>query len=757
MSEGSVAFARWRRRTLPRVVVAILVTLVVVGAGSPVHAAPPDVVPPRRLDSTPVPYPPNAKGDATVTVTVVIDVTGKVTDVALREGVSPFAEATLAAVAHWRFRPAMKEDVPISARILAEVTFHAPPPPPVIPKLPEVVAPPKPQVPVTVSVRGEREEPGNIHIPRTETRFVPGAFGDPFRVVEALPGMAPWLSGLPYYYVRGAPPENVGYFIDGISIPILFHVGAGPSTIAPDLVDSVDLFPGGYPAMYGRYAGAVIAGTTTPPNEEQAHGDAGARIFDAHALVETPWDNHQGTVLAAARYSYTNLVTSAFAPNYQIGYWDYQFRISHRINEHDTLALFAFGAHDELQYLHQPTFNVDYERVDLRYDHPIAQGKLRVAGTFSYDNSLTALQTQQGGVGETAALRNYGGRIRAEFGQRVAENASVRAGGDFMIRRFTIDDAPDALNPNVIDSYSPHTDLEGGAYVDAIWRPLPSLEVVPGFRFDAYRSRGQVAFAPQPRLQTRLQVTSWLTWFSALGTAHQEATEEVFVPEKLPSNLSGNSYQFSEALETRLFWSTKLRITGFHSQLVANDDDGTEHVNGLEVFLHRSFSERLGAFISYTLSRATTTAHQLNGQSQPTAWETQRATWDRTHLFSAVVSYDLGKHWRIGARFFVESGRPWSQGCLTENCSASASRATASSPPTVYHVTGQLPPFYRLDGRLEKRWLFPGGQWIEASLECFNILDKSEPTGVDYSTKNGLSVTGQSPIILPSVGVEAAF
>lgn len=745
---------------LPRLGVPILIAIATLWGGRAVRAAPPDVVPPRRLDAALVPYPPNAKGDATVTVVVVVDAAGKVADVVLREGSSPFAEAAVAAVSQWRFQPATKHGVPISARISAEVTFHAPANP-VVPKVSNVPAAPKEEqaAHVTeVTVRGEREEPSSIHIPRTEARFVPGAFGDPFRIVEVLPGMAPWLSGLPYYYVRGAPPENVGYVIDGIPVPILFHVGAGPSTIAPDLVNSVDLFPGAYPAMYGRYAGAVIAGTTTPPDEQRAHADAGARVFDAHALVETPWDNHQGTVLAAGRYSYTDLVTSLFAPNYKVGYWDYQFRVSHRVNETDTLALFAFGAHDELEYLHQPTFDVDYERVDLRYDHPVSGGRLRVAGTFNYDSSLTALQTQQGGVGETAALRNTGGRVRAELEQRVTASASVRAGADFWVRRFTIDQAPDALNPELIDSYGPHTDLEGGAYGDVLWRPLRSLEMVPGFRFDGYQTRGQVVWAPQPRLQARLQITPWLAWFSALGTAHQEATEEVFVPEKLPSNLSGNSAQFSEALEARLIPSVQLRVTGFHSRLIANDDDGQEQANGLEVFLHRSFTERLGAFVSYTLSRTTTTTRQPNEQDQTIGWETQRASWDRTHLFSAAMSYDLGKNWRIGARFFFESGRPWSQECLTPNCSA-LTRASypAGGVPTVYQVTGQLPPFFRLDGRLEKRWLFPGGQWVEASLECFNMLDAAEPTGVNYDPQYGLSVVKQSAIILPSVGVEVAF
>ena len=46
-------------------------------------------------------------------------------------------------------------------------------------------------------------------------RQLPGAFGDPFRALDALPGVTPIVSGLPFFYVRGAPPANVGYFLGG--------------------------------------------------------------------------------------------------------------------------------------------------------------------------------------------------------------------------------------------------------------------------------------------------------------------------------------------------------------------------------------------------------------------------------------------------------------------------------------------------------------------------------------------------------------
>src|SRR5437868_12442347 len=50
------------------------------------------------------------------------------------------------------------------------------------------------------------------------SRQLPGALGDPFRAIEISTGVTPIVSGLPYFYVRGAPPGNVGYYFDGVRV-----------------------------------------------------------------------------------------------------------------------------------------------------------------------------------------------------------------------------------------------------------------------------------------------------------------------------------------------------------------------------------------------------------------------------------------------------------------------------------------------------------------------------------------------------------
>jgi hypothetical protein len=588
----------------------------------------------------------------------------------------------------------------------------------------------------TVSVRGEREELDTIHIPRTETRFVPGAFGDPFRVIEALPGVAPWLSGLPYYYVRTSPPENVGYLIDGIRVPLLFHVGAGPSVIAPPLIDTVDLYPGGYPARYGRYAGAIIAGETTPPETARTRAEFGARVFDAHAFVETPYDEGRGSVMAASRYGYTDLVIGLVAPKYRVGYWDYQARATHRTWGDDTVSVFALGAYDELTYLGDRTFRVEYHRADLRYDHPMDGGSVRVGVTVGSDDTFTALQTATG-AGASAALQGPSGRIRAEFDERIDPAWRVRAGADFGVARFDVDNYDGVV-------HAPHTDFEAAAYADAIWRPLRGLELVPGLRFDGYEARNRTAVAPQPRLGLKIRVSPDVSWILSLGVAHQEPTEEVFVPAKLPDivdEMPRDSFQASQAVEVRLPSSMRVRVTGFASRIVAPSVSGEQRAEGAELFLQRGFTERLGGFLSYTLSRSDTTLGTA----------TRESPWDRTHLLSLVLGYDLGGGWLAATRFFFESGRSYTVACPTPSC------APAQQSLPVYRVTGRLPFFFRVDTRIERRWSFSGGQWLAATFECFNTLDQAEPTGRDYSPGTGLTLRTQSPIILPSFGLEGGL
>jgi len=59
--------------------------------------------------------------------------------------------------------------------------------------------------------------------------------------------VVPIVSGLPAFFIRGAPPSNVGFFFDGVEIPLLYHAFFGPSVVHPGFIDSIEFYPGSSP------------------------------------------------------------------------------------------------------------------------------------------------------------------------------------------------------------------------------------------------------------------------------------------------------------------------------------------------------------------------------------------------------------------------------------------------------------------------------------------------------------------------------
>jgi hypothetical protein len=594
---------------------------------------------------------------------------------------------------------------------------------------------------VEVSVRGTKPvtDIGAVDTPAKSLRDIPGTFGDPFQTVGSLPGVLPMASGLPYFYVRGAPPADTGYFLDGIPLPTLFHIGPGPSVVPPALLDHIDFFPGTAPARFGRFAGGIISGETTPPSDV-ARGEASVRLFDASAFVETPIDA-TSNVLVAGRYGYPNLLLSIFAPNLSLSYGDYTARLTRKLSDSDTISLFALGSFDKEQGI--VPIDSSFHRLDLRYDHAFPGGSFRLATTFGYDQTTAPLITQfNETVTETSA------RVRFELKERLARGLRMNAGAD--------------ANALLDRQGSASLDAQqvAGAYVDLYWTPTNRVEVVSGIRVDAYRSVEAITPSVDPRLALRIRLTPGLTSITTVGLAHQPPTSLLPAPGLLldPSGGLQTAYQYAEGAEVRLPWALTAKLSGFYNaDRNMNDfvqDCGSftticsvvARVNGssygLELNVQRAFSQRLAGWISYTLSR---TERHIGDV-------TFLSPFDRTHVVSAVVRYDFGRGIDVGVRATFNTGRPDIPSFTLDGQTLPFALGAASVPQH------RLPDFYRIDLRGEKRWTFGGRTWLAVVFEFFDATLNSEAVDFQCSIDQGVCTAEKvGPITLPSIGVEAGF
>ena len=366
----------------------------------------PDIVPPEPV-STPLAYPESASGAATVELELTIDATGQVVDVRAVFGDEPFRSAALSAAQGWLFEPARRRGRAVAARIRYSAEFRPEPAQAVAPSEPTAGAPgaatrerPPPSGPMTeILVQGQRAPSGSVVLTRQETRSLPGAFGDPLRAIEAQPGVVPIVSGLPQFFIRGAPPANVGFFFDGIELPLLYHAYFGPSVVHPGFIDSIDFYPGSSPAQFGRFAGPIVA-VNSSPLASRPTGEANLRIIDAGGMIESgPLHDCRapsgsscsgGGARAAGRYSYAGLVLSLLS-DAKLNYWDYQAQASYPLSQRDDLSILAFGGYDlfrEPQASVNTGVELTFHRVDLRWDRRFgSDGALRVALTGGYDRA----------------------------------------------------------------------------------------------------------------------------------------------------------------------------------------------------------------------------------------------------------------------------------------------------------------------------------------------------------------------------------
>ncbi len=784
------------------------------------------LTPPLAQGSTDVPYPASASGDAVVLLELTVEADGTVSRAVVIDGAEPFAEQARRAVLSWRFDPARRGATALAARIRARVEFRqdlpvgtssaagatteaATVPPSQGQSARGPLAAPEP--PEEVNVYGTRHEIGQTTLSAADVREMPGAFGDPFRAIEALPGVTPVVSGLPFFYIRGAPPNDNAYLVDGIRVPLLFHVGIGEGVIHPALIDRVDFYPGAPPAAYGGAAGAVIAGQTRDPATTR-HGEVNLRLIDAGALLESPLGDDRGSALVAGRYGFPGPVVSAISPNVRLGYWDYQARVTWRVGDRDTLGVFAFGSHD---YLGTASTNngqtgpiveqlgSDFHRVDLRYDRALVDGHLRVAATVGYDSQGGA------GTGDRAAVTtvtNLSAGARLEVDKKLSQTMRVRAGADVRIEEYGIAAGQAPTDPSgsseaqvPSSAAPPPTNMTGGAHADTVWHIAPRVEIVPGVRFDVFESTrangpsGANATttvpAVDPRLSARVTVTPSVAWLSTFGLSHQYPALRVgSIPAMLisvPGFPLGDSQlqrvaQASQGVEVALPADFTLTTTGFLSGWAGLTDLTTDCIQimpptnppptansppptfpyacpdnqpvhgasyGVEVLLRRPLSKRLSGWLSYTLSRSTQDEHFIT-LTGGDVQATVASDYDRTHILNAVLAYDLGLRWRAGGRFVFMSGSPYSN--------------LAGNVPVPPYNDHRDPPFFRVDVRLEKRWALGKDGYIAFIAEGQNVTLSKEVTPFGLSCRGTPTTTQCShsaigPITIPSVGGEASF
>ena len=665
---------------------------------------------------------------------------------------------------------------------------------------------------VVYGKREEKEEVAQRTLTLNEVTKIPGLGGDAVKVVQTMPGVAraAFYSGA--IIIRGSGTNDSHFYIDGVTIPVLFHFGGIKSTYNSDALQSVDLYPGGFGTRYGNAIGGVVELKGREAKTDRLHGYVDVNLFDATLMAEGPITDKVSFILAGRRSYITDALDLGLdllkiklpftvAPYY----WDYLARMDYNISKTQHAYVTLFGSSDKLDVIINQARGGGSSEIsgnntgigsETTFHLGIAGWEWEINNKFKNDfryalcklyenNSLLATFQQEGN-----ALAHY---VRDEFSFTASPAIKWSIGADIQIIPYDLIMASGNSSNAIVHDTAHYNFGPYAAYLFCEYKPTQKLTLIPGFRYDYYpeliykgsivpefwdytsfnNSRG-ISGEPSVRVTARYALDKINTLKASAGNYNntpqpqgqaidpkwgtptlpaQKASQYVVGYERKISDLVSADVQsyFNEQWDLALAPSdTEI---AHDPALVATKylSNGKARMGGIELLLKHEQGKHFFGWVSYSLSRSV-------------RWNYDENRWalysqDQTNILQLIGSYKFAYSQEFGVRFQYVTGDPTTPILGPDYFDATNRRYV---PLYGAYNSGRVDPYVSFDIRYAKTFTYNLWQ-LDAYIEVTHLENwfgkgyKSPETGnyewnYDYTAKNVLS-----DVTRPSIGVKVSF
>lgn len=575
-------------------------------------------------------------------------------------------------------------------------------------------------------------------VPLSEAAGVPGTLGDPLRLLAGSAGLSRTPFDAGWLLVRGGEHDDTGLFLDGVRVPLIYHLGGFTSVLHPEMVEAVRFWPGVFPARYGdAISGAVDVVPSTVGERARAVG--GINLVFAHAFAEVPapW----GGLAVAARRSYLDGILAAALSPEAAGiaprFWDVSARAS--VGEGSVTLLALSDAIDAPSFSGEGVLQILQRAAQLQATLPLGEG-LTVQPSLAWTRRDVTGDAIPQWVAEL-----YPG-LRIEGTGDLADHAHLIAGVEAQQRSFTLQRS-DAARSAPIGSLQPYLGLSVDGPV-ALWSELRlHTAAIPDHPLRwGLAPRAGIRWTPAPTLQLHGQlgqlqqlppITLLLATpdgrYLALESSDQVSVGGVIGDPRARLQLDAFVRRGHDLGELELDGS----VDGGSSQTRGLEATGTTRIDALELSL------------LYQLLRA----DRLEDPSeQGTPW-----LFEQPHRIELRVVQALPRGWTLGGRFRYASGYPRlaleGEYLPTSAYDLLLQRTVDLGLPADRE---RLAPFHGLDLRIAHRVLFRTWQ-LTASLDVQNVYNQRVVEPVITGFGEARPSYGFGLPVLPIFALEGTF
>lgn len=640
------------------------------------------------------------------------------------------------------------------------------------------------------------ETPNSIQkLTTEEIKNNPGGNFDISRVIQVLPGVGGTAGSVGGFrndlIIRGGGPNENVFYLDGIEIPVINHFATQGSSGGPtgilnvSFIEDATLSSSSFNARYDNALSSVLQFRQRDGNPERVQGNIRVSSTEVAGTFEGPI-SPKTTFLASVRRSYLQFLFKAIDLPIRPNYWDFQYKVTHKINKKTTLTAIGVGAIDEFTFAVPKESSPEKEYI-LRSNPNINQwnyttgfslkrlldnGFLNVSLSRNmFDNRLDRFEDNRQGDERYRVLKSKSqeieNKLRIDVNKFVgkweysygAVVQYVKYNNDFfnVLRREIKDTQDQIIQPAVNISFNTAIDFfKYGAFAQVNRKLLNDrLNLSAGLRTDmnSFTDEGNNPLQTlSPRLSASYQLSDKWRINASVGRYFKTPIYTVLGYRQDGNFVNkSNKYISSDHLVAGLEFiptpTTRITLEGFsktYDNYPVSTRDGISLANqggnfgaigneavmstgqgrsrGVEFFVQQKLTKNFFGVLSYTYFKS-----EFTGQDGKYI----ASAWDNRHLLSTQLGYKFKKGWELGLKWLYQGGSPYTPFDLM--ASQRNYLTTGVGTEDYSRLNSQrLKAFSRVDFRVDKKW-----NYKKLSIDLFfdfqNALLTANPAFPQYT------------------------
>jgi outer membrane receptor for ferrienterochelin and colicin len=632
-----------------------------------------------------------------------------------------------------------------------------------------------------------------------EIATYPGGNNDVVQVAQTLPGVSPSVGGFRNdLIIRGGAPNETVYYLDGMEVPNINHFATQGSAGGPvgllnvSFISDVTLSTSAFGAQYDNPLSGVLQFKQRDGDRTSFNTNVRVSATEAALTLEGPLfkrDNKESktSFLLSVRRSYLQALFEVIGLPIRPNYWDYQYKLSHQIDEYNDLYFLGLGSIDDFSVEAPDEFDEEAQAIleqapfieqktnsiGLTWKKRFRDGSGYMMTTLSNNRLENVFTTYLDTENETGIIfRNDAveseTKLRYEL-TKFVDDWKIVGGFNTQYSFYSND------TQNNTDNIFFNTEIDFmkyGLFVNGTKSFLDDkLDVSFGFRMDddSFTADNSLFSTFSPRLSLSYEfVENWrlsstigryfkLPPYTILGfrdnngnlqnqdVDYTQSDHYVIGLQYTPTPASIVSleafYKRYEDYPVSVLDQVSLANKGADFEVLGNEDVetvGRGRSYGLEFQYQQKLTNNFYSIFSYTYFFSEFTGFDRS-QFLP-------SVWDSRHLVSFVGGYKLKKNWEISSRYRFAGRTPF--------VPVNEAQTLITYPEIILDYTRlgeeKLGTFSQLDIRVDKKWNFE--RWVfNLFFEVQNILAQEIPTPPEYGLARDMQGNLLNPTALTQI------